>query len=149
MSNYSYGVMPSQQLTAQQLYQLQLQQQMLQQQMQQQQMQQPMPSNPPADERIWVANEQSAENYLVAPGAFVRLWNSNENIFYEKRADAIGRPLPIECYRYEKIEPNSHEKEQKTTIDYSKEINSLNERILALEKEAKRHEQSNANNKRA
>lgn len=136
MANYQgYGVqnqMP-QQLTPQQMYQLQMQMQ----QMNSQPM--PTPTPPQNDERIWVANEQSAENYLVAPNAFVRLWNSNENIFYEKRADATGRPLPIECYRYEKIEPHRATNDKSATIDYQKQINSLNGRIMALEKAVKKN----------
>jgi len=52
------------------------------------------------DERIWVQSEQAAEAYLVAPSSFVRLWDSNKPIFYEKRADATGKPFPMEIYEY-------------------------------------------------
>lgn len=101
------------------------------------------------DDRIWVANSQAADSYLIAPNSMVRLWDSNKNVFYEKRADATGRPLPIECYSYEKIEPNRAVESSNASIDYQSEIKSLNERIMALEERmGKENEQSNGNNKR-
>lgn len=103
-------------------------------------------SNFQADERIWVANEQAAECYFVAANSMVRLWDSNKNVFYVKKADATGRLYPMEAYEYRKIEPNRGIKENEP-VDYQKQINSLNERILALEG-ARKHEQSNTNNKR-
>lgn len=55
---------------------------------------------PAQDERIWVQNETSAEAYLVAPNGFVRLWDSSRPVFYEKRADSTGRPLPMDVFEY-------------------------------------------------
>lgn len=80
------------------------------------------------DERIWVQNETGAESYLVAANGFVRLWDSNKPYFYEKRADASGRPFPIVAYRYEKVEPQVESK-----IEYEDKIKSLESRIKALE----------------
>lgn len=54
----------------------------------------------PHDERIWVQGEGAAMAYLVAPGGFARLWDSTQPVFYEKRSDANGRPLPMEVYDY-------------------------------------------------
>lgn len=85
------------------------------------------------DERIWVANEQAAESYLVAPNSFVRLWDSNKNQFYEKRSDASGRPMPIECYKYERITARQGMNESIATVDYQKQIDGLNGRIKAIE----------------
>lgn len=104
--------------------------------------------NQPAmqDERIWVQNETSADAYLVAPNGFVRLWDAQRPVFYEKRADATGRPLPLEVYEYAKKAPNipiQATEKNECTIDYRKEIDALNRRIDALEKGAK-NEQSNA-----
>lgn len=59
--------------------------------------------NTSTDGRIWVQNETSAEAYLLAPNEFVRLWDSSRPVFYEKRADATGRPLPMDVYEYNKI----------------------------------------------
>lgn len=88
------------------------------------------------DERIWVQSEQAAEAYLVAPSSFVRLWDSNKPVFYEKRADATGKPYPMEVYEYSRkaVESsNSASLTSSSAIDYEKEINALNERIEALE----------------
>lgn len=101
-------------------------------------------SNFQADERIWVANEQAAECYFVAANSMVRLWDSNKNVFYVKKADATGRLYPMEIYEYRKIEQRRTTNENE--LDYQKQINNLNERILILEGERK-HE-SNTNNKR-
>lgn len=72
---------------------------------QQQQYPQYQQNNIPVDERIWVQNATAAEAYLLAPNAFVRLWDSSANRFYEKRADATGRPLPMDVYEYKRISP--------------------------------------------
>lgn len=60
-------------------------------------MQQPQASQ---DDRIWVASESAAEAFLVAANGFVRLWDSNKPVFYEKRADMSGRPMPLVTYEY-------------------------------------------------
>ena len=52
------------------------------------------------DDRIWVASESAAEAFLVAANGFVRLWDSNKPVFYEKRADMNGRPMPLVSYEY-------------------------------------------------
>lgn len=81
--------------------------QLRQQQMAQQIMQQPVqmmaPSPPmgqPVDDRIWVQGESAATAYLVAANGFVRLWDSTAPVYYEKRADAQGKPLPMEIFDY-------------------------------------------------
>lgn len=88
------------------------------------------------DERIWVNGEAQARDYLIAPNGFVRLWDSNEPKFYEKRADASGRPF-LKAYGYHEIEtatdpktvPNGFNEEE-----LKKEIEALKRRITALEK---------------
>lgn len=52
------------------------------------------------DERIWVSSASAAEAYLMTPNSFVRLWNSNEPVFYERRTDPQGRPYPMDTFRY-------------------------------------------------
>ena len=54
----------------------------------------------PQDDRIWVASESAAEAFQMVPNGFVRLWDSNKPIFYEKRADMNGRPMPLVAYEY-------------------------------------------------
>ena len=91
----------------------------------------------PQDERIWVANETSAESYLLAPSGFARLWDSNLPRFYEKRADATGRPLPMNIYEYKQITPqNSLLNEGANNLPYDEinaKIEAINERIDKLE----------------
>lgn len=97
------------------------------QQFRMQQIQQPAQAQQTAqDEKIYVQGRGSAEAYLVAPGAFVRLWDSTDNVFYEKRADQTGRPY-METYRYERCD------QQKQEHDYQAQIKALEDRIAALE----------------
>lgn len=63
----------------------------------------PMPQQMPQEETLYVPNEQAAESYLMAPNSFVRLWDANNQIFYEKRTDPQGRPYPMEKYEFRKV----------------------------------------------
>lgn len=101
-------------------------------------------SAPTQDERIWVQNETSADAYLVAPNGFVRLWDSNKPIFYEKRADASGRPYPVEAYKYEKIASNRGVENEGNRIELSNQIEGLTRRIEALEEGYRHEHESNA-----
>lgn len=60
-------------------------------------------SQPAQDERIWVQSATAAENYLVAPNSFVRLWDSTLNRFYERKTDATGRPFPLRIFEYKEV----------------------------------------------
>lgn len=90
------------------------------------------------DERIWVSNEQAAESYLLAPSGFVRLWDSSKPVFYEKRADATGRPLPMDVYEYSRVMPQIATPNDDTIKlsfdDINAKIDAINERIDTLEK---------------
>ncbi len=92
--------------------------------------QQPQPS----DERIWVQGKNAAEAYLVAANGFVRLWDSNGQVFYEKRADASGRPY-METYEYKRkgTEGPQAAPENAGMSDYAKEISDLKARLASLE----------------
>lgn len=60
--------------------------------MQMRQMQQP-PQNPVAQSGVqWVAGEQEARNWMIAPNAAVALWDSSAPTVYLKKADASGKP---------------------------------------------------------
>lgn len=87
------------------------------------------------DERIFVQGRLAAEAYLVAPNSFVRLWDSTESKFYEKRADPTGRPY-METYEYRRCEPqpvNQPVKNVGNTIDYESKIKAIEDRIAKLE----------------
>lgn len=98
-------------------------------------------NNAPHDERIWVQNETSAEAYLLAPNGFARLWDSSTNRFYEKRADATGRPLPMDIYEYSRVLPKSATSNEEVNNLPIEEINerfdAITQRIEALEKAKK------------
>lgn len=89
----------------------------------------------PQEERIWVPNQQAAEVYLMAPNSFVRLWDSNANVFYEKRTDASGRPS-MEAFEYARRAPQEPPRIAVPAADgkmYEERIQALEKRIIALE----------------
>lgn len=69
----------------------QLRQNQYQTQMQQPQAMAQTPQQP-AQTIIWVAGEQEAMGYLVAPNSAVALWDSTAPVIYLKQADASGKP---------------------------------------------------------
>lgn len=87
----------------------------MRQPMMQQMPQQAMPQMV-QEETLYVPNEQAAEAYLMAPNSFVRLWDANQQVFYEKRTDPQGRPFPMEKYTYSKAQ-NEPVKEQNSLTD--------------------------------
>lgn len=51
------------------------------------------PQNPVAQSGVqWVAGEQEARNWMIAPNAAVALWDSTAPTVYLKKADASGKP---------------------------------------------------------
>lgn len=94
------------------------------------------------DERIWVQGEESAKAYLVAPNSFVRLWDSTEQVFYEKRADQTGKPY-METYEYKVRGSNLPNVGVKKEPDYMAEINELKKRLDLLERGGVDVKQSN------
>lgn len=97
------------------------------------QAQQNYPMNP--DERIWVQGRGAAEAYLVAPNSFVRLWDSQAPVFYEKRSDATGRPY-METYEYKQSGvdiPSNPARNGLNEDEYANRLKALEKRIEALE----------------
>lgn len=95
------------------------------------------------DDRIWVQGESSAQAYLVAPNSFVRLWDSTKPVFYEKRADASGKPS-IVAYEYHSNASQCQESDanKETVNTYDNQIKSLYERLNALEERMSDYEQA-------
>lgn len=83
------------------------------------------------DDRIWVSSESAAESFLVAANGFVRLWDSNKPVFYEKRADMNGRPMPLVAYEY-KIRDAAAAPEA-VNPDFEKRLSALEDKIKAME----------------
>lgn len=102
-----------------------LYQQMYQQQTPQAPQQQPEQNG---DGKIWVQGEEAAKAYLVTPGGFVRLWDSQNNVFYEKQTDQAGRPY-MNTFRYEQITAE----EKQVPDEYLDKIKALEDRVKALE----------------
>ena len=84
------------------------------------------------EETLYVPNEQAAEAYLMAPNSFVRLWDANQPVFYEKRTDPQGRPFPMEKYTYSKAQ-NEPVKEQNNLADQFVTREEFNALISKLE----------------
>ena len=97
-------------------------------QMMPQQMAPQMPQQMPVqEETLYVPNEQAAEAYLMAPNSFVRLWDANQPVFYERRTDPQGRPFPMEKYTYSKATnaPVSEPKDLTAQFVTREEFNAL------------------------
>ena len=91
--NYAYSGYPAYypQPVPDQLAQLR-QQQMIQppvQPMQTNQIQQPAPQNGGIN---WVGSKTDADNWPIAPGCAVALWDSNNPVIYLRQADSTGKP---------------------------------------------------------
>ena len=75
-----------------QLRQQQMQQQMIPpsvQPMQTNPIQQPAPQNGGIN---WVGSKTEADNWPIAPGCAVALWDSNNPVIYLRQADSTGKP---------------------------------------------------------
>lgn len=83
------------------------------------------------DDRIWVASESAAEAFLVAANGFVRLWDSNKPVFYEKRADMNGRPMPLVAYEY-KIRDASTGQEA-VSSGFEQRLTAVEEKLKQME----------------
>ena len=98
-----------------------------------------MKYNQNTDERIWVQGQNAAEAYLVAPNGFVRLWDSSKPVFYEKRADSVGRPF-METYEYTRKDADAPKINPSMTTErniYADEINGLKSRLDVIENKLK------------
>lgn len=84
----------------------------------------------PQDDRIWVASESAAEAFQMVPNGFVRLWDSNKPIFYEKRADINGRPMPLVAYEYKIRDAAAPEA---VNPDFEKRLSALEDKMKAME----------------
>lgn len=83
------------------------------------------------DDRIWVASESAAEAFLVAANGFVRLWDSNKPVFYEKRADMNGRPMPLVAYEY-KIRDSGSAPEA-VNAGFEQRLSAVEEKLKQME----------------
>lgn len=102
------------------------------QQMQPQMMQSQAAAPANDDSRIWIQGRGAAEAYLVAPNGFITLWDSTRQVFYEKRADASGRPSLREFAYSEKSAP-APEDIPNPMEDIEARLDEFNRRLEKLE----------------
>lgn len=100
------------------------------------------------DDRIWVASEAAAEAYPIQPNGFLRLWDGNQPYYYEKRADASGRPLPLLAYEYKLREAPTAKQNAKVSNDFEERITALEEKIAKMERVKKEDRQDNRQDNR-
>lgn len=60
---------------------------------------QPMQQSVPQISNVWIYDPSDIPNYPVAPNNAVRFWIANKQVFYEKSADATGKPT-LKVYDY-------------------------------------------------
>jgi hypothetical protein len=56
---------------------------------------------------IWVQGETGAKSFMVGPGQSVLLMDSEGSKFYIKSADVSGMPMPLRCFEFREITPES------------------------------------------
>lgn len=101
------------------------------------------------DERIWVPSAAAAEAYPIAANGFVRLWHSTQPVFYEKSADAAGRPFPMIAYEYKLMGADTEQQPPAVEIpDYEPRFKALEERLEVLEKAGTGNTNNNGNGKK-
>lgn len=85
----------------------------------------------PADDRLLVQGIEAATSWPVTANGFVRLWDSTAPVFYEKRADAQGKPLPLEVYDYKRREEGPPA--IAPSPNYEDRLKHIEERLAAME----------------
>lgn len=88
------------------------------------------PMQGPQDDRIWVASESAAEAFIVTANGFVRLWDSNKPVFYEKRTDSQGRPMPLVAYEYKIRDANAAP--EAVSAGFEQRLTDLEEKVRQL-----------------
>lgn len=127
---YPYGYSPyygqpgPDQLTQMRQNQMQIQPQMMQTAVPQQMPAASIPqipaSVPQNSGMIWVGSKNEADNYPIAPGCAVALWDSNNPVIYLRKADSTGKPGTVV---YDLVERTDSPSAQTTPqIDFSRFI---------------------------
>lgn len=117
---------------------------------------QPMQTNPiqqPAPQNSginWVGSKMEADNWPIAPGCAVALWNSNNPVIYLRQADSTGKPSTKVYDLVERTENPAPQKSESeidmsryVTIDQLEEI--LSERLKKPVRQTKPKEDTENN----
>lgn len=67
---------------------------------------------------VWIYNESEVSGYPVAPNNAVRFWIANKPMFYEKSADATGKPT-VKVFDYKERDMSASEPAQEQTVEYA------------------------------
>lgn len=98
--------------------------------------------NPVAQSGVqWVAGEQEARNWMIAPNAAVALWDSTAPTVYLKQADASGKPSLTIYDLVERTEtPRTAPQEKGVEFVTRKEFDALAALVGELKGKKKRRE---------
>ena len=84
---------------------------------------------------IWVPNEKSANDFIVAPNNAVTLWDMNAPVVYVKKADASGKPTMTTYDLVERtqavITPTAPRKDQSEEYVTRREFDELVAKLTA------------------
>ena len=91
------------------------------QQIQPQMMQQPVQPVPQNGGINWVGSKLEADNWPIAPGCAVALWDSNNPVIYLRQADSTGKPS-TKAYDLVERTDNPAPQQPTTQIDMSRYV---------------------------
>ncbi len=95
-----------------------------------------IPSYPATQTMVYVKGIEGANAYQMPPGVTEQiLWDTDEDIFYVKKLDQMGRPRIVAVKDYfDHVEPEKTEPVEKPEIDLSKYVtkDDLNKIIQEL-----------------
>lgn len=87
---------------------------------------------------IWVSGKGEADNWSIAPGSAVALWDQNNPVVYLRQADATGKPSTKIYDLVERTEnapaptvPQLDPKKYVTWEEFSAEVRDVVEEVLA------------------
>ena len=67
---------------------------------------------------VWIYNESEVSGYPVAPNNAVRFWIANKPMFYEKSADATGKPT-VKVFDYKERNQSASDSATEQTVEYA------------------------------
>ena len=67
---------------------------------------------------VWIYNESEVSGYPVAPNNAVRFWIANKPMFYEKSADATGKPT-VKVFDYKERDQSASDAVTEQNAEYA------------------------------
>lgn len=75
------------------------------------------PAGPQNNGIIWVGSKSEADNYPIAPGCAVALWDSSDPVIYLRQADSTGKPS---TKVYDMVERDEGQPQRTPEADWSR-----------------------------